>query len=148
MKKYVLVPYDEYHNTRFESQSKPLRLNIETILSTIPKNIKHKAKAILDHIINSGSLDWNDKGEIIIDQSTLNNTHITDLIKSNFYTYKNFSPLGYSQFRSALEKSNLPQSLLQRGEGLTSKHTEGLPPPGVPLKEKEENTKTWVWHKM
>ena len=136
MKKYVLVSYDEFHGTTNADKNQ----NKDFILASIPKNIQTKARAILEHISKDSNLDWNEKGELIINGEIINNSHITDLIKCALYSYKNFNPHGYDRFRTALQISNLPQSLLQRGEG--------LPPPGIPDKTINSNNQEWVWHQI
>ena len=94
-------------------------------------------------------MDWNEKGEVIIEDECIDNSHITDLVKCTLYSYKNLNPKGYDQFQLALQKSNIPQSLVQKGKGLTifghqndnSKH---LPPPGIPINQSK--SQEWVWH--
>jgi len=141
MKKYVLIPFDEYHGEKLPTKENLQRkVSVESVVSLLPRNYQHKAKAILDHVENNNDLDWNEKGEIIIEGETIPNSHITDLIKRSLYSYKNFNPLGYDRFKTALQKSNLPQSLLQHGGG--DSVTQRIPPPGLP-----SNTE-WIWHPM
>lgn len=148
MKKFVLVPFDEIDKF-YNTQEKIIKtLAPEKILASIPKNVKHKASAILDHIMDSDTISWNEKGEIIIDGACVENSHITDLVKSSLYTYKNLNPKGFNQFHLALQKSNIPQSLIQQGSGILP-----IPPPGIPnLRSskisKHLSNKEWVWHQI
>jgi hypothetical protein len=145
MSKYILVPFHEFqaHVKTSGKELYPNRLTQESILMSFPKNIKQKAKAILEHIMNSKCLEWNDKGEISINNKTISNSHITDLIKCSLYPYKNIIPEGYDQFISELNSSNIPKTLIQIGQG--------LPPPGVPSENpssKKYTAKKWSWHQM
>lgn len=152
MKKFVLIPFDEIdkYNTKQEKTMK--RLNTENILISIPKNVKHKARAILDHIIEGDVITWNEKGEISIEGNRIENSHITDLIKCSLYSYKNLDPKGYNQFHLALQKSNIPQSLIQQSGGSIPRMQQNLPPPGIPVKHQSKRSvkqtaiKEWVWH--
>ena len=123
------------------------KLSSDSILSSIPQNIKYKARAILQHIEdNDENITWNKKGEVIINQNLIPNSHIIDLIKCTLYRYKNVQPEGLHQFRVALRDSNIPQTLVQNGSGIIRKQSsQRKPPPGVPITEKKER---WIWHKM
>ena len=123
------------------------KLSSDSILSSIPQNIKYKARAILQHIEdNDENITWNKKGEVIINQNLIPNSHIIDLIKCMLYRYKNVQPEGLHQFRVALRDSNIPQTLVQNGSGIIRKQSsQRKPPPGVPITEKKER---WIWHKM
>lgn len=165
MKKYVLIPLDESLSQDIEvpnacatpinttsssykpdSSDSPIeKLSIDNILISIPKNVKHKAKAILTHIQNnSEKIDWNERGEILINNTKIDGSHIIDLIKCSLLPYKNLHPIGSREFHTSLKESNIPQTLIiQSGKG--------LPPPGIPIKN-SINTKNsrlkWVWQKI
>ena len=149
MKKFVLVPFDEIDRYKNIRENIIESLDKEKILAVIPKNVIHKAKSILDHISDSNAMSWNEKGEIIIDGECIENSHITDLVKSSLYAYKNLNPIGYNQFHATLLKSNIPRSLIQQGSGFNS---QSLPPPGIPSKKSSKKSmshssnKQWVWH--
>jgi len=135
MKKYALVPIDESTN-----QVPTKKLSTNQILDSLPKNIRNKVRAILNHINQNGDyIQWNEKGEITIDGESIPNSQIVDLIKCCFYPYKDFTPEGLEQFKVALSKINTPQTLIGGG-GL--KHLQ--PPPGLPTKKRKQ----WVWHQM
>ena len=147
MKKYILIPYDEYiekKDVEKETDKQDKRkITKESMLVLLPKNYRHRASAILDHIEQQDDIDWNDKGEIIIKGETIPYTHISDLLKKTLYSYKNFNPKGTEQFLEILKETNLPQSLLQIGGGFPLTHkVHRIPPPGIP------ETASWVWHSM
>jgi len=159
MKKYVLIPYKEVNSysgaapatteaAALTSDNATLpKLSSDSILISIPQNIKKKAQAILQHIdANDEYITWNKKGEVIIKQNLIPKSHIIDLIKCTLYSYKNIHPEGLHQFRQALLDSNIPQTLLQKGSGINLSENKGKPPPpGVPITKKKE---AWIWHKM
>ena len=139
MKKYVLVPYDEVNKTP-NTSSHP-KLSSDDIIASLPKNIKHKAIAILKHISqNSDYITWNEIGEVSINQNVIANSHIIDLIKCSLYPYKNINPPGLAQFNTALQESNIPQTLLQKGAGLSLVSSVKKPPPGFPLISRVSST--------
>lgn len=148
MKKYILVPFE----TNILTQ--------EAILKAMPGNIKTKARGILNHLIKN-NFSWNSKGELIINQKPIENSHIIDLIKASLYPFKNFSPVGLRDFIDSLIATNIPPSFIQRGGG--------LPPPGRPeisevprnltrsgikpklsrsKKQIGRKTEKWIWHKI
>ena len=159
MKKYVLIPYKEVNpNSGVASATTEAaapashnvalsKLSSDSILISIPQNIKKKAQAILQHIeANNEYITWNKKGEVIIKQNLIPKSHIVDLIKCTLYSYKNIHPEGLHQFRQALLDSNIPQTLIQKGSGINLSENKGKsPPPGVPISKKK---KAWIWHKM
>jgi hypothetical protein len=104
---------------------------VDNILCTLPNNIKARARGILNHMKNN-DIYWNVKGEIVINNTTIPNSHIIDLIKCSLYPYKSFTPIGLNQFQSALIDTNIPQTLLQTGSGFIKR----LPPPGIPINQK------------
>ena len=125
------------------------RLETNDILISIPKNINRKAKGILNHIKqNSKKIDWNGKGEVIINGEKIEGSHIIDLIKCTLLPYKKVHPKGFNAFRAVLQDSNIPQTLIiQSGQGL-------FPPPGIPgtiktpdIAKKGKKHK-WLWQKM
>ena len=144
MKKYTLVPLDQMGS---QMANQPSKVPTEQILESLPKSIRNKVKALLNHIERNGHyIHWNEKGEVIIDGELIPNSQVIDLIKCCFYPYKDFTPQGLEQFQTALSHINTPHTLI--GGGLksllpsTNKHS--VPPPGIPTRKRKE----WVWHQM
>ena len=134
MKKYTLIPVEQKINDT--------RLTFSEIIEAVPKNIRNKMKALLSHIQRNGYIEWNDKGEITIDDTLIPNSQINDLIKCCIYLYKDFTPAGLEQFKAALGHINTPHTLIRGG---------ALPPPGLPTKKRPPiipTKKKWVWHQM
>ena len=138
----MLVPIIQQEEQGVAASS--VGLSQTDILSAIPPSYRNKARTLLDCIIRSSQLSWNDRGEIIQGEHTVQDSHIIDLLKYTLYPYKSFTPIGFEQFNSVLQAINIPRSLItQTGKGF-------LPPPGLPAvrKKTSENKKIWVWHKM
>lgn len=166
-KKCVLVPYEKYQRLmktpkaleltsvdRIQEEEEeeeagpvePARLEEEQILEHFPKNLKGKAKILLNTIKQNNSLDWNLKGELVVNDEAVQHSHIADLVKDALVTYKHFEPVGLQVFYSHL--NNIPLSLirnpqrrllLQKGTGTPPPQPPPPPPPGLPNKRKAIN---------
>ena len=66
---------------------------------------------------------------------------MVDLIKVQLKDYRDFSPIGVEKFDILLKDVNVPLSLLKSSR--RQQHGEGNipPPPGIPVKRKDENPK-------
>ena len=153
MKKYMLVPVTEEQNQQVASQQQQVLppqqqagLSQLDVLSAVPVSYRNKARTLLDCIIKSSQLTWNDRGEIVLGDDTVHGSHIIDLLKYTLHPYKHFTPVGVEQFNDTLRSINVPRSLInQSGRGAL------LPPPGLPDKKptiKTRNKSPWAWHKM
>ena len=145
MKKYILTPIEDApEGDHPQQQGQSLGISSEEILQCLPKSIKNKGNILLQSIIRSRMMQWNEKGEIILsNQEPILGSHIIDLIKYTLFPYKHFIPVGYNQFHQVLRDINIPQSLMiQKGSG--------LPPPGLPDSRKLRPAveQTWQWHKL
>ena len=142
VRKMILVPIEEWEK---ESPQKEVRLSRDHIVKTMPKHIKHKAEAILDHIDNhSDEINWSKTGELVLHGQQVPNSHIVDVLKGVLYNYKSFDPVGKEDFRTILLTTNIPRSLInqQKGDGELTR-----PPPGIPPKTSTERdlTEGWKW---
>ena len=174
-KKCVLLPYDKYERlmqktTTFHEEKKvedrplqeeegpkrdysnekhELRLDEDSILQLFSKTLQSKAKALLFALKQNQRVDWNEKGEVLVNGKVIPHSHIADLIKDAVITFKSYEPTGTAEFYSNL--GHIPLTLIknphrrqliqqQRGAGSTDK--EIVPPPGFP----EENKKKRVIH--
>jgi len=141
MQKWVMVPWEKYQEHCQEPEKKQTGggenpLSIENILAVLPKRSRLNASSILQHINRDPDIDWNAKGEILINGTLIANSHIVDLLKDTAHNFKHSDPVGVSEFYKALAKSNLPLGLLQnkaRRELLES--YKQLKPPGIPAKK-------------
>lgn len=169
MKKFTLVPHERYlhYKSLFDKQTSgapvlqdtsvekaivhdtttPLetqqttseKLNVEHIISQLPKRNKSKAQSLLSVIDNTPRLDWNNKGEIILDNNCIPTSHITDLLHDALNNTRH-EPPGAEEFYSALDTvplsliSNPKRRSLIGGKRAAATSTVPLPPPGIPNK--------------
>lgn len=167
MRKMVLLPYDKYQRllSGHVSQSEPLNTidtyteqvaidnpppehshsntqecKKEDLLTSLPLSLRSRAKVLLNHLNKHTSLQWNDKGEIIVDGKVVTGSNIIDLIKVQLKDYKSFHPIGAEVFSRLVQESNVPQSVLtqarryQIGSGKTPPPPGKIPPPpGKPV---------------
>lgn len=144
MKKMVLIPYDQFKNGGKElndselqpntEQSQPNKLDRELVLIPFGKISYKQASSLLSYA--ERNMDWNENGEIIIQNQTVSGSHITDLLRDALYGYKDFNPTGYVLFYQHL--SSTPLSLIRNkgrkhlvGRGSPVQNTP--PPPGLPI---------------
>lgn len=115
------------------------KLSIDDIISQLPRRNKSKAQSLLCVVGASPRLDWNDKGELLLDNNRVPFTHITDLLHDALNNTRH-EPAGLKEFYSGL--SNVPQSLVTNpkrrlliGGKSIAPTIRQLPPPGIPDKK-------------
>jgi len=127
----ILISPDKYNQLTEDStdnqQMEPL--DVDVILSAIPKNFRNRAKSLLTHIMadTAHTLQWNERGELLYRGTLIPGSHITDLLKNSQRHYRHLQPIGQKEFRKGLQELNVPLGLLETG------------PPGIPKDEP-----TWV----
>lgn len=160
VRKTVLIPYDKYERWKqhrcnispveehteivkplYEDEitlEKSPSLSDDTILTTIPKIQKGKARALLNFIHHSTDISWNDLGEIVIQGRAIPHSHITDLIRDTVGNYKRLNPVGKREFIEILNRNNIPKSLLHytQQHGLGASRPPTPPPPGMPIQKR------------
>ena len=87
------------------------KLSDTIILSHFSKAMQNKVKLLLRYIHENPKLLWTQDGEIIINNETIENSHIIDLLKYSLIPYKNFKPIASELFLKQL--GNVPKSLLK-----------------------------------
>ena len=81
------------------------------VLASLPKNLKSKGNRLLDFIKNSPDINFNERGELIVDGSTIANSHASDLVNHVLKKSK-VPPIGWNLFEDKLQRMNVPRSLL------------------------------------
>lgn len=135
MKRYndLLQRYMVYHTKAMEpptvrvlpeTQPKPslgdkVNRNIEQkaieneVLNSVPKALRSKAEQLLHKITSSdGVVDWNGKGELIVNEQAVKGSHIVDLINDALRKRKSLQPIGTKDFSKAMAKLNVPHELI------------------------------------
>lgn len=130
-KKMVLLPVERYQ-PQSSDQREENGLDVDIILSAIPKNFRTRARALLNHITADPEqrLRWNGQGELIYHGKVIPGSHITDLLKNSQRQYKHSMPMGLEEFQDGLRELNIPIGLMEKRPG----------PPG----ERLEPQKKWL----
>ena len=84
----------------------------ETLLESLPKNLRAKAKRLVDFIGEKTDVEFKTNGEIILDGKTISNSNATELIKNVLGKGTGSSP-GLNKFVAALKDANAPKEFLK-----------------------------------
>ena len=154
----VLIPYEQYLSRKDIVAETPItdtlnekqisgteqnfsdKLSEQLVLKPFNKQELRNVETILSYV--KDKINWNKKGEIIVDDKVVEGSHITDLLKDSLYNYKNFEPTGVKLFYAKLK--NVPQCLIKNvkriplignGDEVTppTKKHKAAPPPGIPV---------------
>lgn len=85
---------------------------IESILATIPVTVRKRAELLCQRLHSTSMINWNDKGEVSIDNSFIPGANIVDLINDIVRNRKHTNPRGWQQFAKVLHKLNIPQEFI------------------------------------
>ncbi|KAJ8020743.1 hypothetical protein HOLleu_40417 [Holothuria leucospilota] len=78
------------------------------LLNSVPKALRNKAVQLLHKIISSdGIVDWNGKGELVVNERAIKGSNMVDLINDAL-----LKPIGTKDFSKALAKLNVPHELI------------------------------------
>ncbi len=120
------------------------RLNFEKrMIESIPKTLQKKAKILLDHIKDTSDLTWNERGEITLNDETVNQSNVSDLIHEALRARKLSSePIGWSVFSKMLRDTNVPLELIgNKSRWYNTTEQTGLneveTPPATPRRKKK-----------
>ena len=81
------------------------------VLASIPKNLKSKGNRLLNFINNDPGINFNERGELIVDGFTIANSDASDLVNHVLKKSK-VPPIGWNLFKDKLQRMNVPRSLL------------------------------------
>lgn len=160
MKKSVVLPYDRYqqliqnkkeppvetsvnlelaqaieppHTTTLKSPLSKEKLSSSVIIACLPKKSRNKAQQLLDYIEKYSKLDWNQTGNLVVEDKPVEFSHIVDLLHDALNQTKN-QPVGHETFYRELE--HVPLSLINNFQRRSLIGGGGsLPPPGLPATE-------------
>ena len=88
------------------------------VIDSVPKTLKKKAEQLIDIIEQApkSTLNFNEKGELIVAGKTLEGTHVIDLVNDTLRSRKNFKPKGWQEFTHALANMHPPRELIGNDE--------------------------------
>lgn len=85
-------------------------------LKMIPQNYRNRAQNLLTHIEDQTDLNWNNKGELVVNGLPVIGSHIMDLVEDTVRSRPRgaaaIEPTGADVFQEGLRKSNVPQALI------------------------------------
>lgn len=114
MKKHIVLPIDKYQyllrcaSRKVESP----QLTADQIIDVIPKRWQHKARVLLQMVRDH--VQWDSRGQLVINDETIRGSHISDVIKHTVVPSfsKKDAPVGSREFATVLAEINAPQSLV------------------------------------
>lgn len=117
--KMMLVPVENHQDVSTPEVQTKDKLDVEVILSAIPKNFRTRARALVNHIAADPEhrLQWNERGELIYHGKVIPGSHITDLLKNSQRQYKHSQPVGQREFHDGLKELNIPIGLMEARPG-------------------------------
>ena len=88
--------------------------NVESlVLETVPKKWKSQASRLLTHIKNNPDVNWSEKGELVLKNTTIPKTHAVDLVNDLLRKRTSIpSPFGWKPLADALKDYNIPHELI------------------------------------
>src|SRR6218665_2164953 len=81
------------------------------VIDTVPNTTKSRASRLLKHIKLIPHISWREKGELIVKNKTLPETHAVDLI-NDLLRKRTSSPNGWKQLATALKGHGIPRELI------------------------------------
>jgi hypothetical protein len=84
----------------------------ESILEAIPPSLQKKANTLLGWINRTGTIKWNDMGEVSVRGNKISGSNIVDLIRDLLTARKISAPTGMREFCVTLKKLNIPNTLI------------------------------------
>ncbi len=85
----------------------------DDVIDSVPRTLRKKAERLLKHLkFDQDVVDWNQKGEVLVDGTVIQGSHLVDLINDALRKRKNFNPKGWEKFNKALAVLNTPQDLI------------------------------------
>lgn len=157
MKKSVLIPYERYQQL-LQNNSPPTTAQIQTtepeqlesseqilnesttarrldpsvLIACLPKRNRSKAQQLIGYIEKHPILDWNQEGNLAVEQSLVPYSHIVDLLHDALNPTRH-EPVGYEAFYKHLK--HVPRSLINNPRRKSHLGSGQLPPPGIPVTE-------------
>lgn len=110
------VETEQKEDTIFKVKDEPIVETddwVKNVFHHLPKIHKKKAELMVDFLKNSTNITVGEKGEVIIDNQKISNSHIVDLVHDVLRDRpKADPPNGLTSFVTALKKSNVPISYI------------------------------------
>ena len=84
----------------------------ESIIETVPRTFRTRAKHLLRFIKNNDEIQWNNNGVVSYKDNVLQNSNIIDLVNDVIRPRKTSQPNNWQEFARALHEINIPKDLI------------------------------------
>ena len=84
----------------------------ESIIETVPRTFRSKAKHLLRFIKTNDDIKWNENGVVSYKDNVLQNSNIIDLVNDVIRPRKSSQPDNWQEFAHALHDINIPKDLI------------------------------------
>ena len=117
------------------------QLSDAVVVEPVPKTMRPRATALLNWLKTRPEVvTWDKTGQVKIEDETIPDSNISDLVSDAMRSSKNFNPTGSKEFFQALSKLNVPKDLVRNqerwkqlmGETSSARATPRSPPSSSP----------------
>lgn len=83
------------------------------LMRIVPKNLKKKGELLVRTLLeNNEKIRWNDSGVVFVDNKSIPNSNILDLVNDVLRQLKRPKPIGWEEFAKALKEIGTPLSCI------------------------------------
>lgn len=90
---------------------KPLAMRGE-VLRSMPRTALNRAELLYDQLAKSNQINWNEKGEVSIDNRLIPNSSIKDLIGDSVRKSQTTNPTGWSELAALMATLEVPHQII------------------------------------
>lgn len=96
-----------------EINQEPMSITPSKILTILPKSYEKKTRTLLDYIVLSKpKIWWKPTGEVVINNQTIQESNIIDLVSDTVRCLKRPKPVGWEVFALLLKDIKVPRSCI------------------------------------
>lgn len=110
---------------------------LQSIADDLPKTLQNQANNFLKRL-QQNSIDWNEKGELIVNGKVWSGSNISDLVGNTLRNRKGIRPAYQTEFLQTLAALNFPEEYMRNKEILSKYRKYKHPPPGIYLSGDED----------
>ena len=115
-----------------EATTSPKRVPLESeIIDSVPKIMRKKARRLLDKIRTGSGVEWNDRGQLLINNTVVPGSNIVDLVNDVLRKRRYFEPVGWQPFVRGLREMNVPMDLVGNPERWRYMQSAGVDDGGI-----------------
>ena len=107
-----------------EKEDAPIRRLEATVLDTVPKSLRAKARRLMEHL--KRNVAWNDRGELLHEGVPIAGSNAVDLVHDLLRKRKTYAPMGWRSLAKQLRTVNIPMELIGNAARRTYIQTDSL----------------------